>query len=206
MGTLALLALVCASRDPGQIQLNIPKITIGTPVTIEITNATLSPVEIWIDHRRGGVLGASERKVWKTRAFGNGSTQLVFGGNICAGVTERSTAPVWTADIERWGPGAALHATFLAGTPTESELKTRVDLLKRALDGSKTLGRQRMKRDVDDWFKAVRRSGALFETVCENTRAVVDPYTAYMYLYGGQEQRVNVFIRENHGRYHVTSY
>lgn len=156
----------------------------GTKVVVFNATYDQRPIRIILDEKNvDRVLGPGEH--WSA-SFGGGlpivytSNQrisLVITAKGCDSQPTRLTVapPDWARDESFLGaenilaatPGANAGASrltlsddYLESRPSEPELKKRVEEIKKFLDHQ--LGGKRMKRELDDWFKAAKNVGLAF--------------------------------------------
>jgi hypothetical protein len=91
----------------------------------------------------------------------NGPAQIDFEIYACRNVVPvlpnlTQGLPEWAMDESRFG-STAITTSFLASNPSETDVRNRVDAIKRSIDQRDELGKKESKRELDEWFKAVRK-------------------------------------------------
>jgi hypothetical protein len=175
----------------------------GANLVVIITNSTPSPVEVSINGVDGRVLVPFQTGQWPQRLFEDGSVDVSISARICRGTETVSTIPAWATDVERWGPQAAITSEYLQGAPTEDDLKRRVDLLKRALDGGRVLGRDTLKRQVDQWFDVVKETGVWMRVVCRDPFTTTEPYRKSVNMGNGRREQITLHVEADRDRYRL---
>ncbi|MDE2018912.1 MAG: hypothetical protein KGJ13_01045 [Patescibacteria group bacterium] len=108
--------------------------------------------------------------------FGPGFGDLAMKVWACSSITSTTVyaagIPDWATDPTIVG-GLAITEGFLDSQPSEPVLHRRIEDLKRTLDQQKRLGRKDMKKDLDFWYKGVKRVGLVHEEpVCVNAKTI----------------------------------
>lgn len=185
--------------EPGYAQVTL----------VKLQNSTARPIVGQVGTSEQFV-PAGESAVWSAGSwlFSYGTTQLTVTAQICDGVRNIPIAsiPAWAAS-DLLPQGIAISEEYLATNPSEKELKRRVDEIKKFLDVRQQIGRKEMKKELDRWFKIVRKNG--FWAVVR--RCSSGPYaqsqTIYANSYNYNRQVLTLFVRENPGNgYYVSWY
>lgn len=193
----ALILLWASHLATGQI--------FGPNLRMIVSNTTSSPVEVVVNGGDDRILVPAFATARRERShFGGGTLELSFAGTICGKITSVSTVPPWAGDVERWGATAAITPAYLEQGPTEDDLKRRVEVLKKALDGAKVVGRDGMKHQLDAWFGSVKKTGTWMMSRCSDPVATAEPVKTSLYFGSGNQQQVTVYVRKQSGRYRLS--
>ncbi len=134
------------------------------------------------------------------------SMDFAIAALVCDSVVEASRFPVpaWARDPNLAGPSYVHDSWIVANNPGEDELKARVEAIKKYLDERKALGRGRMKDELGDWFKRVRKNGYDFVRRCDGG---IEAQSLRIGVYSGysnqQQTQITVFVRGKDGRYFI---
>lgn len=139
-------------------------------VKVVVFNATYdcTPLRLLLDDESvDKVLRCGEP--WSAR-FGGGSPLVYTSNQISLVITAKGcdsqptrlvvSPPDWAGDLTFLGT-LTLTPEYLESRPSEPELKKRVEEIKKFLDHQ--LGGKRMKRELNEWFKAAKKVGLAFQ-------------------------------------------
>lgn len=130
--------------------------------TVKIVNDTGVPIVAQVGTSEK-FIPAGESKAWNIDGglflFSGNSTQLAVGAQICKEIrSSHANPPAWATNQNLLG-GLAITTSYLSSNPRESDLKRKVRLIKKYLDRREQVGRKQLKKELDRWFRGVKRWG-----------------------------------------------
>lgn len=137
-------------------------------VDVVVINSTTdrAPVQAAIDNKSvRGVLDGGEQHAWRfdQTAWGYaGPMNVQVEIEVCRTTTNSPplvAPPEWAMDRVFLGD-LAITQKFLSSPPSETVLRQRVEDIKKLLDGRGELGRGRMKKELERWFKFCLKVGS----------------------------------------------
>jgi hypothetical protein len=158
MKNIVMVLLLAAASLSAQHTISVFGHTPGIDLRILNDTTDKAPLQLTVNSRdvRGFLLPGMDP--WRGH-YGSGYGDVPIVIRACAAIAERTVnlaPPRWAADEGLVG-GLALTKEYLAGQPSEPDLKKRVEQLEKKL--SKRLGHREMIAELHDWFNAVKHLG-----------------------------------------------
>ncbi len=187
------------SSIPALAQVHLGKSWTNS-LEVTVINNTADRSAIIVHHDKGNlILGHGEHMRFSLgggiglgRSYSRVDLQVTF----CKGgiVESHFVPPAWSTDHELLG-SAALPETFSKNT-SKKDLKDRVNEIKKQIKKRDLLGRKRLERELDNWFKVAERSGPGVTTAsCVPAIVKSEAFNVPYYYAGyGMNQRESVTL------------
>jgi hypothetical protein len=175
--------MICclANNANAQIRADQNMVLYGTPVTVFNNTEEKKPVVVFVNGQKAGIVEYGLQTTIRLGAglwvFQPDVQDVAIAAQVCESVRleQANLNPPGWAKSSLFGENA-LTEQFLFSTFDERKIADRVKKIKKHLDETKHIGRDKMKAELDAWLKLVKKVGARGLAVCVNPGPVTDAY------------------------------